>query len=134
MHCKKLVIIFNIMRQELWKNRVIITNNISLLWYMFMLKSPRIYISLSIYLSIWTFSKVMFKISRKLVWLGGLYIIAAFISMVLGNRISKKMFSITFEKVFLHVTNITSYIARNTSTVSVSVHGTIIVPYSITSK
>ena len=55
-----------------------------------MLKSPRIYISV---LSISTFSKVRLKISRKLVWLGDLYIIPTVIGVVLGNRISKKMFS-----------------------------------------
>ena len=62
---------------------------------MFMLKSPRIYIS---FLSISTFSKVMFKISRKLVWLGGLYIIPTVTGLVLGKRTSKKMFLITFGK------------------------------------
>ena len=41
-----------------------------------------------------SFSKLMLKISRKLAWLGGLYIITTIIS--------KKMFSITFgEKNFL---------------------------------
>ena len=60
---------------------------------MFMLKSPGIYIY---FLSTSTFSKIMFKISRELVWLGGLYIIPTVIGEVFGNRISKKMFSITF--------------------------------------
>ena len=73
-----------------------------------------------LFLSVSTFSKVVFKISRKLVWLGGLYIIPTVIGVVLGNRISKKMFSITFGKK-MDVTNITSYIARNTPTVSVSI-------------
>ena len=44
------------------------------------------------------FSKVMFKILRKLVWIGGLYIIPAVEGVVLYNRISKKIFSITFGK------------------------------------
>ena len=38
------------------------------------------------------------------------------IGEVFGSRISKKLFSITFGKKSLYVTNITSYIARNTST------------------
>ena len=83
---------------------------------MVMLESPRMYIS---FLSVSTFSKVMSKISRKLVCLGGLYMIPTVTGVVLGNRVSKKMFLIT--KVFLHVTNATSYIACNTSTVSVSI-------------
>ena len=53
----------------------------------------KVYIS---FLSISTFSKVMFKISRKLVCLGGLYILPTIIGVVLGKRISKKIFPITF--------------------------------------
>ena len=53
---------------------------------MFMLKLPRIYIS---FVSIPTFSKVMFKMSRKLVWMDGLYIIPTVIGVVLGNKNSK---------------------------------------------
>ena len=93
---------------------------------MFMLKSRRIYIS---FLFISSFSKIMFNISKTLVWLVGLYIILTVIGVVLDNRISKTMFLITcfqcffpkMKKVFLHVTNITSNIASNTSTISVSV-------------
>ena len=44
-----------------------------------------------LFLSTSIFSKVMFEISRKLVWLGGLYIIPTIIGVVLGNRISKKI-------------------------------------------
>ena len=46
------------------------------------------------FLSISTFSKVMFKILRKLAWLCGLCVIPTVIGVVLGNRVSKKMFSI----------------------------------------
>ena len=60
-----------------------------------MLKSPRIYIY---FLFMSTFSKVTFKILRKLVWLGDLYIIPAVKGVVLYYRISKKIFSITFGK------------------------------------
>ena len=35
----------------------------------------------------------MFQIPGKLVWLRGLYIIPTVIGVVLGNKISKKMFS-----------------------------------------
>ena len=42
----------------------------------------------------------MFKVSRKLVWLGDRYIIPAAIGVGFGNRISKKMFSVTFRKNF----------------------------------
>ena len=66
-----------------------------LLWYMFMLKWPRVYTS---FLSKSTFSKVMFQIPRKLVWLRGLYIIPTVKGVVLGNRIWKKMFSTISEK------------------------------------
>ena len=45
-----------------------------------------------------TFSKVTFKILRKLVWLDDLYIIPAVKGVVLYYRISKKIFSITFGK------------------------------------
>ena len=62
---------------------------------MFMLKSQRISLS---FLSISTFSKVMFKISRQLVWLGGLYILPTVIGVGLGNTILKNMFSMTFGK------------------------------------
>ena len=63
---------------------------------MFMLRLPtRIYIS---FLAKSIFSKAMFKISRKLVWLGGLYIIPTVIGVVLDKGISKIMFSITFGK------------------------------------
>ena len=54
--------------------------------------------NIHLFLSVSLFSKVMFKISRQLVWLGGLYISPTGIGLVLGNRISKKMFSITFGK------------------------------------
>ena len=62
---------------------------------MFMLKSQRISLS---FLSISTFAKVMFKISRQLVWLGGLYILPTVIGVGLGNTIFKNMFSMTFGK------------------------------------
>ena len=40
----------------------------------------------------------MFNVSRKLVWLGGLYIIPTAIDVGFDNIISKKMFSVTFGK------------------------------------
>ena len=80
---------------ELWRNCVIITDNISVVMI-------HVYVEISknvhLFLSASPFSKVMFKISRQLVWLGGLYIIPTGIGLVLGNRISKKMFLITFGK------------------------------------
>ena len=59
----------------------------------------------------------MFKISRKLVWLGALYMIPTVIGVFWGNKI----FDNIWKKVFLYLTKSTSYIARNTSTVSVSI-------------
>ena len=57
--------------------------------------AENIYIS---FLSISTFLNVMFEISRKLLELGGLYVILTVIGVVLGNRISKIVFSVTFGK------------------------------------
>ena len=64
-----------------------------LLRYMFMFKLSRIYMSL---LSISIFSKA--NVSRKLVWLGGIYIFLTVIVVVLGNKVSKKVFWITCRK------------------------------------
>ena len=55
------------------------------------------------FFSVSIFSKIMFKISRKLAWLSGLYI-----TVVLCNRISKNIF---------WVNNMTPNIASNTSTI-----------------
>ena len=95
MHCTKLVIISNIMRQEPWRNRITIKNYKSVHMidvYVEIAKNTSLFLSVSV------FSKVMFKISRKLNCLGGLFIIPTVIDVVLGNRISKKMPLITFGK------------------------------------
>ena len=59
------LIIFNIARKKLWRNRVMYL----LFWYMFILKSPRIR---NFSVSVISLSKFAFIIPRKLLWLGGL--------------------------------------------------------------
>ena len=85
------IFFFNIMWKKLQRNRAIITRNApNSMIPVYVETVKKINISF-VYIN---FSKLILKISRKLAWLGGLYIITTIIP--------KKMFSITFgEKNFL---------------------------------
>ena len=55
---------------------------------MFILKSPKIYVSLA---SVSIAGKFLFRVSRKLFWEDDLQIISTTLALVLGKRVSKKI-------------------------------------------